>query len=442
MNWPAYADYKEMAGSYPVPNHWKVSKLRHLLKVNPSVPESLRSDMNEMVTFLPMEAVGEDGILDTTRERPVRELLTGYSYFANGDVIMAKVTPCFENGKAAVIETLPTTDGFGTSEVTTLRPSSDLDQRFLGYFVRSDRFRQSSIAAMTGAGGLKRVPDEHVRSFEIGLPSGAEQCGIVMFLDRETTKIDTLIAKQEQLIATLLEDRAATITQAVTNGLDPDVEMKDSGSTGLGYIPSDWTISRLKMLLVEPLTYGANAAADDATVGHPRYVRITDIDQNGSLRKDTFRSLPPEVAAPYLLKEGDLLFARSGATVGKTFMYEDSWGICCYAGYLIRARFDQTKVIPSYMNYFAATAPYWYHIASAQIQATIQNVSAERYGELVVPVPPLHVQRAIVENLNISCAKIDALTSKSTKVIEILRECRSALITDAVTGKIDVRGVA
>mgnify|MGYP000888012665 CR=1 FL=1 len=205
MNWPAYEKYKEAAGSDSIPDHWQVVKLRHLLKVNPSVPEGLRANEDEMATFLPMEAVGEDGSLDTTRARPIRELLTGYSYFANGDVIMAKVTPCFENGKAAIIETLPTTDGFGTSEVTTLRPGHDLDQRFLGYLVRSDRFRQSSIAAMTGAGGLKRVPDEHVRSFQIGLPSVAEQYGIVDFLDRETVKIDALIGKQEQLIATLRE---------------------------------------------------------------------------------------------------------------------------------------------------------------------------------------------------------------------------------------------
>ncbi|MBQ7804726.1 MAG: restriction endonuclease subunit S [Rhodococcus sp.] len=325
--------------------------------------------------------------------------------------------------------------------LSMIRPNSRLSGRFVKRLFDSHYVK---AVLETNANGLTRVGlgQYALDNIDIPLPPVQTQVAIADFIDRETAKIDALIAKQEQLIAALLEDRAATITQAVTNGLDPDVEMKDSGSIGLGFIPSDWTISRLKMLLVEPLTYGANAAADDATVGHPRYVRITDIGQNGSLRKDTFRSLPPEVAAPYLLEEGDLLFARSGATVGKTFMYEDSWGICCYAGYLIRARFNQTKVIPSYMNYFAATAPYWYHIASAQIQATIQNVSAERYGELVVPVPPLEVQHAIVENLNISCAKIDALTSKSAKAIEILREYRSALITDAVTGKIDVREAA
>lgn len=265
---------------------------------------------------------------------------------------------------------------------------------------------------------------------------------IGMFLDRETAKIDALIAKQEQLIATLREDRAATITHAVTKGLDPKVEMKDSGTNSLGLIPEGWETTRFKLLLAEPLAYGANAAADDDTPGNPRYVRITDIDQDGNLRPDTFRSLPPEVAAPFLLEEGDLLFARSGATVGKTFMYSLSWGTCCYAGYLIRARLDRTRIEPAYMNYFTATTSYWHHIMSEQIQATIQNVSAERYGELVVCVPPPSVQRAIVTDLDYRCAKIDTLIAKSTEMIDTLREYRSAMITEAVTGKIDVRGVA
>lgn len=191
-------------------------KLRYLLQVNPPTPAELRARGDHLVPFIPMEALGEDGSLETTRERPVGELLTGYSYFADGDVLMAKVTPCFENGKAALVRAIPGGHGFGSTEITTLRANKGLEPAFLYYLVRSDHFRQSSIASMTGAGGLKRVPDEHIRSFEVSVPSEVEQRSIAEFLDRETAKIDALIDKQEQLIATLREERQSVVSSALS----------------------------------------------------------------------------------------------------------------------------------------------------------------------------------------------------------------------------------
>ena len=135
-------------------------------------------------------------------------------------------------------------------------------------------------------------------------------------------------------------------------------------------------------------------------------MRITDITDDGTLKPDTFRSLPTEVAQPYLLKEGDLLFARSGATVGKSIMYSEEWGPCCFAGYLIRARPDSDKAVPEYMRYFSESRLYWQHITSEQIQATIQNVSAERYGNLPVTMPDIPGQRGIVRFLDRETAKV------------------------------------
>ena len=115
---------------------------------------------------------------------------------------------------------------------------------------------------------------------------------------------------------------------------------KDSGVAWLGEIPQHWEVKRLKFLLSEPLKYGANEAAELTDTDLPRYIRITDVNEDGSLRDDTFRSLPNDIAEPYLLNEGDILLARSGATVGKTFIYRNFWGMAAYAGYLIRARID------------------------------------------------------------------------------------------------------
>lgn len=210
-----------------------------------------------------------------------------------------------------------------------------------------------------------------------------------------------------------------------------------SGFEWLGEIPSHWDVRRLKRILSEPLTYGANEASDDDTPHNPRYVRITDIGKNGELREDTFRSLPATIAEPYLLHDGDILLARSGATVGKSFIYRTSWGVCCYAGYLIRARVEKDAMLADYLYACCQSTFYWQYIASEQIQATIQNVSAERYGEFVLPCPPTQEQYAICAFLDREAAKIDALVEEQQRLIELLKEKRQAVISHAVTKGLD-----
>jgi hypothetical protein len=198
-------------------------------------------------------------------------------------------------------------------------------------------------------------------------------------------------------------------------------------------IPSHWEMQRLKSVLLQRLQYGANEEAGETDVAAPRFVRITDINERRELRDDTFRSLAEQKAKPYLLEEGDVLLARSGATVGKSFQYRNSWGKCCFAGYLIRARLDQTKCLPDFLNYFTSSTNYWDWIASSLIQATIQNVSAEKYGNLSLPLPPTPEQQTIVAFLDRETAKIDALVAKKERLIALLQEKRAALITHAVT---------
>lgn len=208
---------------------------------------------------------------------------------------------------------------------------------------------------------------------------------------------------------------------------------KDSGVEWLGEVPEGWSCSRLKSLIAEPLMYGANEAADDDSEENPRFVRITDITDGGSLRDDTFRSLPRHVALPYLLKDGDILLARSGATVGKAFMYRSNWGECCFAGYLIRARINSNVMHAGYLYVFCQSTGYWNFIDSYQIQSTIQNVSAEKYANLVLPLPPLPEQQAIALFLDRETAKIDGLITEQENLIALLKEKRQAVISHAVT---------
>lgn len=214
--------------------------------------------------------------------------------------------------------------------------------------------------------------------------------------------------------------------------LKPYPTYRDSGIPWVGRLPRHWEVKRLKYLASEPLKYGASEVAELCDPDQPRFIRITDITEAGRLREETFRSLPEDIARAYLLEQGDLLFARSGATVGKTFMYDRSWGRACYAGYLIRFRAQRNRALPEFVSYFANSADYWGWLSANFIKATIQNVSAERYANLALPVPPLPEQRAITEFLDRETAQLDALVTKKEELIALLQEQRSALISHAV----------
>lgn len=215
--------------------------------------------------------------------------------------------------------------------------------------------------------------------------------------------------------------------------MKPYPKTKPSGVEWLGEVPEHWEVKRMRRILGESLRYGANEPAELDDPELPRYVRITDVHEDGTLRPETFRSLPKDVAAPYLLEDGDLLFARSGATSGKTFLYQRSWGVCAYAGYLIRARMDQRQAVPAFIKYYTSSAGYWQWLSSIFIQATIQNVSAEKYADLQLPLPTVPEQTAIAAYLDRETGRIDELVGKKRDLIERLKEKRTALISRTVT---------
>ncbi len=273
-------------------------------------------------------------------------------------------------------------------------------------------------------------------------PSLTEQDNICLYLQKQTATIDALIAAKEKTNVLLKERRQSLIYEAVTKGLDPTVPMKGSGIPWLGQIPENWTTWRMKHLAESPLQYGANATGIEYDSDLPRYVRITDITDDGRLRNEGKQSLPYEIAADYLLVDGDVLFARSGATSGKSFYYHESDGNCCFAGYLIRFRADKNKVNSKLLYYYTLTQAYEQWTQQIFIQATIQNISAEKYNNLVFAIPAtMEEQNQIVQHLDAKCSEIDQIISMNEDTIQRLKEYRQSLIYEAVTGKIEVENV-
>ena len=233
---------------------------------------------------------------------------------------------------------------FYQKAIHRVRPWSDSENPRFFYFLMYALAKPGVFTAGGNPNTIDHLTAIQLRHYRMPFPASSEQGAIADFLDHETATIDALVARKEQLIELLQEKRTALITRAVTRGINPNVPMKDSGVEWLGEIPAHWDVRRLKLLLQEPLHYGANEPAELMDPYLPRYIRITDVSEDGRLREETFRSIPEDVARPHLLQDGDLLFARSGATVGKTFRFEPSWGRAAHAGYLISRSAQVTEV--------------------------------------------------------------------------------------------------
>lgn len=350
----------------------------------------------------------------------------------DGDVIISTVRTYLQ--AIAPVENPPDNLIVSTG-FAVVRPSSVLDHRFCKYAVRANRFLWEVESRSTGV-SYPAINASDLGDIAVTLPEVGAQRVIAAYLDRETARIDGLIAEKERMLALLEEKRVALISRVVTRGLDPSAPLKLSGQEWLGEIPEGWGLWRLKHLASEALSYGANEAALEDNTDWPRFVRITDIAADGSLRDETFKSLSPEIASPFLLSDGDILFARSGATVGKSFIYRPSWGVACFAGYLIRFRCDLRRALPDYLNLYAQSSAYWHQVSTGTIQATIQNFSAEKYADIFVPLPPMKVQEEIVVTLTRELSRFDALTSQIRSSLTLMKERRAALITAAVTGQI------
>jgi len=190
------------------------------------------------------------------------------------------------------------------------------------------------------------------------------------------------------------------------------------------------------------LTYGANEAAKHDNKDWPRYLRITDFRTDGSLRPDTFCSLPPDVAKDYLVQPGDILLARSGATVGKAFLVQPDAATACHAGYLIRVRPNTTLVKAKFLFAFTQSAGCREWKDCTFNTATIQNIGADKYANLPVSIPPPSEQLEVLESIRIENAPISAAIARTEREIALIREFRQCLIADVVTGKLDVRAAA
>lgn len=369
-----YESYKDSGVEWlgEVPHCWDVKKVKNIFHL--IVEPAAKNNQCELLSVYTDIGVKPRAELE---ERGNKASTTdGYWIVKKGDIVVNKLLAWM--GAIGLSEY----DGVTSPAYDILRPHQQINGKFFHYLFRTplclSEFKKNSRGIMDMR---LRLYFEELGNIYIPFPSYQEQQKIAQFLDDKTAKIDQAVDLAEKQIALLKEHKQILIQNAVTRGLNPDVPLKDSGVEWLGDVPAHWDIKRLKFMLSEKLKYGANESAESDDPEQPRYIRITDIDEQGNLKDDTFKSLEFEKAKDYLLNVNDILLARSG-TVGKSYLYKENLkNFACYAGYLIRVRLEQKKFNAEFVNYYFQSIGYWNWIKSVNIQATIQNVSAEKYND-------------------------------------------------------------
>ena len=444
MSFPRYPAYKDSGVAWlgEVPTHWGVKRLRFVAAINPSKSEVNGLDRETFVSFLPMDAIGEDGSLRLDNEKPISDLESGYTYFRDGDVALAKITPCYENGKGALMQGLLNGIGFGTTELIVARPKPDqVTGTYLHYLFISPDFRALGESHMYGAGGQKRVPDAFVRDFATAFPPIPAQTQIATFLDRETAKIDALVAEQRRLMVLLKEKRQAVISHAVTKGLNPDAPMKPSGIEWLGQVPAHWKVMPLKYVV--GLRSGGTPSKTnlDYWDGDVPWASSKDLKLEAlSDTQDHITVKAVEDGAADLVPTGSLLIVVRGMILIHTFPVVKAL-VPMAINQDLKALTPNCKLNVDFLAWLlrGATRETLGRIDEAAHGTKVLRLEA--WTSMALPIPPIDEQLKIVAAVVKNMGAIDALTTEAQHAIDLLQERRTALISAAVTGQIDVRGV-
>ena len=436
VNRPAYPKYKPSGVDWlgEVPEHWEVKRLK--------MAAALVDKKTEAEEESPLPYIGLENVESWTGKLlPISEdvVPSGMAnLFAAGNTLFGKLRPYL--AKACN----PTFDGLCSTELLVLQ-GREIDRRFLLFFLLSDGFIKQ-VDASTYGSKMPRANWDFIGNSRVPLPPLPEQRVIADFLDRETGRIDTLVGKKRELIVRLKERRAALITRAVTRGLDPAAKLKDSGVEWLGMVPQGWEVKRVKHV-VATLVQGWSPQCESYPVDGPEEWGVLKVGcvNGGAFNPGENKRLPPELEPmPELgIREGDLLISRANTRdlVGSAAVACENYPNLMLCDKLYRLRLRSRLCTPRFLADYLGI-----RMVRGQIELdatgasdSMQNIGQSTILELTIALPPLAEQRAIADHLDRETGKLDRLTASVEAAIERLQEYRAALITAAVTGKIDVR---
>ena len=443
-----YSEYRDSAVEWlgEIPAGWQLTKLKHIAKVRASSVDKKRRVDEVDIRFLGTDTVYNvdeirNGLSLETASVNATELHR-YS-LREGDVLLTKdsVVPTRIADVSIVAEPLDNVVcGYHLTKVRS-NPSK-MSPRFLFWFLGCSAVNSFFLSEARGT-TIIGLGSSVIGGTQVLEPPIAEQRVISDFLDRETTKIDALVAKKERLVELLQEKRTALITHAVTRGLDPDVPMKDSGVEWLAEVPAHWEVRPLKSMsdLQTGLTLGKRYEGEAVTT-RP-YLRVANV-QDGYLALDDISEVEVSVrdAARFELRMGDVLVTEGGDfdKLGRGHVWEEQIAQCLHQNHIFAVRPRRTALTPHFLA-LVTSSGYGraYFTATSKQSTNLASTNATKLRNLPVALPGLAEQVEIVLWASHESVRIDGLVAKIEKATDHLKELRTALISAAVTGKIDVR---
>jgi type I restriction enzyme S subunit len=402
-------------------------RLRHIADVNPSTPEFDGLADDASVTFLPLECVWPGGSLDTSRIRTKAEVASGYTRFREGDLLVPKITPTFQADRSTIARGLVGGVGAGTTELHVVRPSPEVDARYILYSLKSRSFLLGGEAAMFGVAGQQRVPDDFLRDWLITIPGLVEQHAIADYLDAETARIDGIIAARRQQVRLVDEHQFALLTESLVPVGTPFVRLRHLAGLQAG------------------LTVDALRDPGPDAVARP-YLRVANV-QPGRLDLDTVTeiSVPRALADRCTLRVGDVLMTEGGDLdkLGRGTIWRGELPGALHQNHVFAVRPYPDVLSPDYLALLTQTAHARAYFERTGTRTTnLASTNSEKIMSLPVPRLTLEEQRAKVASTIARLAEIDRLRTRIQAQIDLLFERRQALITAAVTGQIEIPGVA
>lgn len=436
MSLPRYPAYKDSGVSWlgEVPAHWRVDRFKNVVRLRQEIVGNKASDY--LLLSLTLQ-----GVIPRDMDNPQGKFPSSfdtYQVVKKGDVVFC----LFDVEETPRGVGLCNEEGMLTGAYTVVRPLDAFDSRFVFYYYYARDQYKAWRMYYTGLRNVIRW--DNFCSIPFLAPSLEEQCEISDFLDRETAKIDALIAEQEKLIALLAEKRQATISRAVTRGLDQNVPLKDSGVPWLGKVPAHWDITRLKFLAnVQTGIAKGKDVANKETIIVP-YLRVANV-QDGylALEEIAMIEIEPEQLARYRLHIGDVLMNEGGDfdKLGRGAIWHGEIPDCIHQNHVFAVR--PHSISSDWLNQLTSSDYAQFYFMTRSKQSTnLASISSSNIMEMPVLMPPDSEQEAILTFITKANQQSDQLMRNAESAISLLKERRAALISAAVTGKIDVRGLA
>ncbi len=400
-----------------MPYQWQKKPLKELCTIRPPKKEAAqRLKPEDNVSFVPMDCLGILSKDLTLRdERKLEDVQGSYTYFADNDVLLAKITPCFENGKLGIARNLTNSIGFGSSEFVVLRSRGEIDPEFLFYFLSQDKFRNAGARVMTGAVGHKRIPKEYVEDHEIPIPPLEEQKRIVAILDEAFEGIEKAQANAEKNLANARELFESHLYDVFLKGVE------------------EWDIVSLGEVcgLQNGFAFKSSLFRNE---GIP-VLRISSIQGNEICDNRPIFASPDDYKENldrYIVRNGDLLIAMSGATTGKVgFNNTDK-------EFLLNQRVGKfepgTKLDIDFLFYFLS--PKVEENLAISAGAAQPNLSTKQIKEFRIPLPSVEEQKDICNRLNEISTETERLRATYEQKLKDLAELKQSLLQKAFSGEL------